>query len=165
MSVMKSEKSNFRIRRATLRDLDTLVEQRHNMWHDIRRFTTMQHRTADKAYRKWVTVMMPRRRFVGFLAETREGKVVAGGCIWVKEAHPSPWSVRLTTPYLHSMYTDPSYRGKGIATMIVKEAIKWSKEKGFTTLSLHASDMGKNVYTRLGFKQTREMRIILAKRR
>ena len=102
---------------------------------------------------------MGRRRFIGFLAVTQEGTIVAGGCVWVKEAHPSPRSISATAPYLMSMYTAPSFRGKGIATMIVKEAMKWCKEIGFSSLTLHASDMGKGVYDRLGFQRTTEMRI------
>jgi GNAT superfamily N-acetyltransferase len=158
----KSERfkqADISIRRATLRDLDTLVDQRHKMWKDIRRVTTRQHRIADRAYRKWVAKMMRRRRFVGFLGVTKEGRIVAGGCVWMKENHPSPWSIRATTPYLMSIYTDPKFRGKGLATGIVKEAMKWSREKGYHSLSLHASDLGKNIYSRLGFDKTREMRV------
>ena len=154
-----SKKNLLRIRRATLRDVDILVEQRHNMWKEIRRVTPKQHRETDAVYRKWVTTMIRKRKLVAFLGVTKEGKAVAGGCVWVREVQPSPWSNRPTTPYLLSMYTDPSFRGEGLATRIVKEAIKWCKVEGFHSMSLHASDMGRGLYEKLGFEQTREMRL------
>jgi len=163
---LKKKESEFIVRRATLRDLDTLVEQRHKMWKDIRQVTPKQHRIADDVYRKWVVEMVRRRRFAGFLALTKEGKKpVAGGCVWIKEVHPSPWSSRRRTPYLMSMYTDPSFRGNGLATEIVNSAMKWSEQRGFPSLSLHASKMGRMVYSRLGFEQTNEMRIRFPKKK
>ena len=48
--------------------------------------------------------------------------------------------------------------------MVVKEAIKWCRKKGYERLMLHASMMGRGVYRRLGFKRTWEMRLDLAQK-
>lgn len=45
--------------------------------------------------------------------------------------------------------------------MIIEEAIKWCEEKRYDRLVLHASESGKKVYTKFGFKPTREMRLRL----
>ena len=82
----------------------------------------------------------------------------------MRNKHPSPWSVSTTMPYLMSVYTEPNFRRKGLATRITKEAMKWCRKKGYSSLSLHASDMGKDIYSRLGFHKTREMRVRLGKR-
>jgi GNAT superfamily N-acetyltransferase len=55
------------------------------------------------------------------------------------------------------MFTEPDHRGRGLAARIVKEAIAWARKSGYPRLSLHASDMGKGVYHKLGFRATREM--------
>ncbi|MDG6942455.1 MAG: GNAT family N-acetyltransferase [Nitrososphaerota archaeon] len=56
------------------------------------------------------------------------------------------------------MYTIPAYRNNGVATAIIKEAMKWSKGHGYPTLLLHASEQGRRVYSKLGFTDTHEMR-------
>jgi GNAT superfamily N-acetyltransferase len=60
------------------------------------------------------------------------------------------------------MYTLPEYRKMGVASSIVKEAIKWSRDNGFGRISLHASSQGKSVYEKFGFQQTNEMLLKLS---
>ncbi len=57
-----------------------------------------------------------------------------------------------------SMYTEPQQRGKGLATRIATEAMKWARKNGYPRMTLHASDLGKPIYLKLGWKQTSEMR-------
>ena len=155
--------AEIKIRRARLADLETLVVQRRKMFEDILHRSSSQNRIADVKYRKWVVEMIKKRRFIGFLAVCVEGEPVAGGCVWIREMHPSPWSEgKLRAPYLMSMYTRPLYRGRGIASSIVKEAMIWSKKKGYRTMILHASKSGRPVYSRLGWKRTWEMRVDLS---
>ena len=46
--------------------------------------------------------------------------------------------------------------------MVVKEAIKWCRKNKYERLMLHASEMGRRVYSQLGFKRIWEMRLDLA---
>jgi GNAT superfamily N-acetyltransferase len=154
--------THFQIRRATLKDLETLVEQRHRMFEDLRPRTPAEHVIGDEAYRKFVPDMLQKRRFAAFLAITEEGRPVAGACVWLKEMQPHPGTTRpKKSPYLMSVYTMPEYRGLGLARRLVKEAMKWSKRKGFLQMSLHASRMGRHLYKDLGWERTWEMRINL----
>ncbi|HVB12197.1 MAG TPA: GNAT family N-acetyltransferase [Nitrososphaerales archaeon] len=161
---MRGNPKGIVIRLATRKDLDVLMNQRHRMFEDIRHRTPAELKRADSIYRKWVIKMSRKKRFVGFLAVKENGESVGGGCVWIRETQPSPSSgPRLQMPYLLSMYTKPRYRGRGIATSIVKEAMKWSKKKGFKMMTLHASEFGKPVYTKIGWKRTWEMRVDLSK--
>jgi len=63
-----------------------------------------------------------------------------------------------------SMYTEPDFRKRGVASMVVKEAIRWCRKRRYERLMLHASKMGRGVYRRLGFKRTWEMRLNLGNR-
>ena len=47
-----------------------------------------------------------------------------------------------------------------MATMLIKEVIKWSKSEQLDWLTLHASDEGRAVYERLGFTVNNEMRFV-----
>ena len=92
------------------------------------------------------------RRLVCYVAVTEDEKVVAGGAIWLRENHPSPGFAGGKIPYLLSFYTDPQYRGRGLATLIVKEAMKWARERGYPWMTLHASPMGRGIYEKLGWR-------------
>jgi GNAT superfamily N-acetyltransferase len=59
------------------------------------------------------------------------------------------------------MYTEKGFRRAGVASTIVQCAIEWSKEHGYKTISLHASEAGIPLYEKFGFKQTAEMRLML----
>ena len=131
------------------------------MWHDIMRGELGKFRIDDTQYRKWIKDMIEKRKFVGIVAADDEGKIVGSGGIWLRDVHPRPWSSKSAEPYLLSMYTEPRYRGKGVATRIVKEAMKWCKKKGYSSARLHASNLGRRVYSKLGWKRTWEMRVSL----
>ncbi|MGI0090163.1 MAG: GNAT family N-acetyltransferase [Nitrososphaerales archaeon] len=153
------------IKKATIRDLERLVSQRHRMFEDIVRRSPNEHAVADRLYRKWIVDMIRKKRFAAFLAVTEEGGYVAGGCVWIRETQPSPRYPLLRMPYLLSMYTEPEFRGIGLAARIVKVAMNWSKKKGYSMMSLHASVMGRRVYKKLGWKRTWEMRVNFSTRR
>jgi GNAT superfamily N-acetyltransferase len=59
------------------------------------------------------------------------------------------------------MYTEPEYRGRGLAKSIVAPAIGWCRGEGFAWVSLHASDAGRHLYENLAFKPTNGMRLML----
>ena len=86
------------------------------------------------------------------------------GAVWVREIQPRPGAALRRQPYLLSMYTEPAFRGKGLATKIVETAIAWAKARGFPSMTLHASDLGRGVYEKLGFRMTTEMRLRFARR-
>ncbi|HEV8361490.1 MAG TPA: GNAT family N-acetyltransferase, partial [Candidatus Thermoplasmatota archaeon] len=148
----------IRVRRATARDLDWLVEHRRKMWVDMGELdpATPQARAADRVYRRWARAKLRQRhRFLGLIAE-RDGRVVGGGCVWVMDTQPNPWNPRGRTPYLLSMYTHPDARGEGVASAIVEAAIAWAKAEGHHVMRLHASRLGRGVYARFGFERSWE---------
>ena len=104
---------------------------------------------------------MRRKKLIPFLVTDKTGKPVAGGSVWIRENQPSPRYTVTEMPYLMSMYTDPDYRNRGLATMIVNRAIKLARGRGYPRLVLHASEMGEPVYASLGFQRTTEMRLAL----
>lgn len=154
--------SEFTIRKATEADLDILVEQRISMYRDMLIGIRPNFRGYRRRYGAWALNLMKRKKLISFLVTDSKGFHVAGGSIWIREVQPSPRYEGTEQPYLMSMYTDPRYRGKGLATMLVKHTIKWSREHGYPRLSLHASNMGEPVYAKEGFERTTEMRLNLA---
>ncbi len=149
------------LRKATLHDLDLLVRHRRGMWEEIMEASSREMAAADRVYRRWARAKLEARALVGWIAETAQGEAVASGCIWLMPSQPRPGSKGTVTPYLMSMYTEKPYRGRGLATRITREAIRWSKARGFTVILLHASKFGKPIYAREGFVEGNEMRLRL----
>lgn len=54
---------------------------------------------------------------------------------------------------IHGVGVVPSARRKGFADEIMKHVLNESYDNGFTTSFLQASDMGKNIYLRMGYKE------------
>ena len=59
------------------------------------------------------------------------------------------------------MFTEPSHRGEGHGTRIVRAAIRWAKARDVRVMLLHASPFGDPIYKRLGFERTTKMRLVL----
>lgn len=151
----------YRLRRATLEDMDLLVRHRRGMWEEIADFTPEQHDAADRTYRAWARRRLKSGTLVGFIIETTRREPVASGCVWMMPIQPRPGSNTSTAPYILSMYTEHAHRKEGHATRIVREAIRWARARGCNMVVLHASEFGETVYLRQGFTRTREMRLRL----
>ena len=150
-----------RLRLATAKDLDVLVRHRRGMWVDIAHFTEEQLDDGDRAYRRWARPRLRSGNLVGFIVETPRGGAIASGCLWMMPRQPRPMVQSLTVPYLLSMFTEPEHRGKGYASRIVREAVRWARAHGYDAVTLHASEYGESIYRREGFTRTVEMRLRL----
>ncbi len=132
------------------------------MWEEIGGWTRVELERADPAYRRWVVREMRARRFFGFLLVRPDRSVAGSGAVWLPPAQPRPGRLaRLEMPYILSMYTERDARGRGVATTLVKEMVRWAERRGYRRVFLHASKAGRPVYVRLGFVDGNEMRLDL----
>ncbi len=151
---------HLKIRPATLRDLELLVAHRRGMWRDMGYTNKKLLDAADLVYRRWAKERLKNGELVGWVVEN-SGKSVASGCVWLKPVPPLPGFKVGCQPYLLSMYTEPEFRGLGLARKIVLESLRWANKKGFPRMTLHASEMGKGIYEKLKFERTWEMKLDL----
>ena len=62
--------------------------------------------------------------------------------------------------YIMNMYTSPSYRRKGIAYKTLDLLVLSAKERGISSISLEATEMGRSLYEKYGFiKMNDEMEL------
>lgn len=54
--------------------------------------------------------------------------------------------------YIFNVYTQPQFRGKGLATKIIQHIIEDFKKKNITKITLEANEKSKDVYQRIGFR-------------
>jgi GNAT superfamily N-acetyltransferase len=57
-----------------------------------------------------------------------------------------------------NVFTEPRWRRRGVAAMLMHQVIVWAKTADVDTLVLHASEDGRPLYEKLGFVRTTEMR-------
>lgn len=62
--------------------------------------------------------------------------------------------------HLMNVYTNSRYRRHGIASKMLDMLIQEAKEKGVTEISLDATDCGKPLYEKFGFKQSDECMVL-----
>ncbi len=161
------------MRPARRTDLAVLSAHRLGMWRDIesvrpegRRWTDAELDRSLAVYRRWAAREMRAGHLVGFVVETLDGRPVGSGMLWLQPVQPRPGpDGGFVQPYIHSMFTDPAFRGRGVASRIVRALVRWAEDRGYSRIALHASPMGRPVYERLGFAPSREMRLELPSRR
>ncbi|HEX9340024.1 MAG TPA: GNAT family N-acetyltransferase [Thermoplasmata archaeon] len=154
----------MRVRRATLKDLDLLVRHRRGMWEAVADLSVRDLDAADRVYRRWARARIRSGRLVAFIVE-QDGVAVASGCVWIMAVQPRPLWKGTRAAYLLSMFTEPSHRGRGHATRVVRAAVRWAKARGIDVMLLHASRFGEPIYRKEGFEPTTEMRRFLSTQR
>ena len=134
------------------------------MWGELRDYSARELAVHDRTYARWVRQLMGRRKFLAWVAEEPGGRLVGSGGLWLMPSQPRPGLLgRGEVPYILSMYTDPASRGQGVASRIVREMVRWSRDQGYGRVVLHASRFGRPVYERLGFEPGSEMRLELVR--
>ncbi len=153
----------IKLQKATLEDLPTIAHHRLAMYTDMQMGTPASRETAIELFRPYLEANLPSGVYQGWLAKTEAGQVVGGGGLIV---HEWPAAARDHQPqsrraYVLNIYTEPEYRGQGLARQIMTAILDWCRVEGFETVSLHASEMGRPLYESLGFEPTNEMQIKL----
>jgi GNAT superfamily N-acetyltransferase len=154
----------FLVRRATADDAGLIARHRAAM------FTEMHELAADRAADltektvRYLREAMPRGEYVGWLASAAEvpDSIIAGAGAQLRNTLPHPrepaGAPHGRQAIVLNVYTEPAWRGRGVAELLMQTLIGWAGDAGLHTLVLHASDAGRPLYERLGFKATNEMR-------
>lgn len=132
------------------------------MFREIGRWSNSALARNAKEYRRWVRRERAAHRFFGFVVEEPGTGIAGSGAVWLQPAQPRPAPLAGPfLPYLMSMFTEPRYRGRGVASALVSRMVEWAEARGYRRIVLHASRKGRSVYERLGFEATNEMRLAL----
>lgn len=79
--------------------------------------------------------------------------IAAMGGITVFETPPNQKMPHGRMAHLSSMYTVPEYRGRGLASNLLKKLVGEATVLGCDLITLNASPMGKPLYLKHGFKE------------
>jgi GNAT superfamily N-acetyltransferase len=90
-----------------------------------------------------------------------DGEIIAGGGVVIAPWPGSPLNFEPRRAWILNIYVEPEHRRQGYARIITEALVSWCRENGFQSVSLHASEYGRSLYEKLGFRPTNEMRLKL----
>jgi GNAT superfamily N-acetyltransferase len=131
------------------------------MFQDMREGSAEDLDRMVEATAPWLARALADGSYQGWLAETADRRVVAGGGVLVSSWPAGPHDPVTRRALIINVYTEPKVRRKGLARRLMLLMIQWLKEQGFSSVALHASDEGRPLYETLGFIPTNEMRLRL----
>jgi len=139
------------IRRATVDDLDTAVDLRMAFLREMKP-DVVEWEPILEATRRYVAAKLPAGEFMVWFAEEQGQVVGTGGLVFFHRPPTSVSSLAGLHAYALNMYTLPAWRGRGIATTLLHHMIEYVKTTPARRISLHASEVGRPIYERLGFR-------------
>ncbi len=155
--------SAYSIRRVTLHDAAIVARHRLCMFQDMGQAPDELADDLLQASRRALVPLLASGEYVGWFAVNDLAEVIAGAGAHIRAQLPR---ISLSgdsvadgpAPLVVNVYTDPGWRGRGIARALMRHLMDWTIEKGFERVVLHASDAGRPLYESLGFVATNEMR-------
>ena len=147
-------------KRATLADLDILVETRVEVLRAANRLDASADMTqVERETRAYYRSALADGTHTAYLVFDDETFVGAGGVSYysVMPTYHNPTGQKA---YIMNMYTRPAYRRQGIARRTLDLLMRDSKSRGVRAISLEATEMGRPLYEAYGFvPMTSEMEL------
>ena len=147
-------------KKATIDDLEFLVETRIEVLRAANNLDKSVDMTVIKEqsydyYKK----ALSNKTHIAYLVFDGEKFVGAGGISFFR-VMPTFNNPSGNKAYIMNMYTSPSYRRKGIAYKTLDLLVLSAKERGISSISLEATEMGRPLYEKYGFiKMNDEMEL------
>lgn len=147
-------------KRATLEDINTLVETRIEVLRAANKLCadTDMGEVERQSYLYYQKALSDGSH-IAYLVFDESGCIGTGGVSFL-QVMPTYHNPSGKKAYIMNMYTNPKYRRKGIAYKTLDMLIKEIKSKGISSISLEATDMGRPLYEKYGFvKMNSEMEL------
>jgi GNAT superfamily N-acetyltransferase len=95
---------------------------------------------------------MQNETLIVWLAEDEQKQIISTSALVIVQKVPQTWNLSGKESYIFNMYTLPSWRRKGIGSALLEKLLEESKARGIKHIDLHATDLGRAVYEKYGFK-------------
>jgi GNAT superfamily N-acetyltransferase len=119
------------------------------------------------ASQAWTERALASGEYIGWLAapEKEPALIIAGAGVQRRQAAPHPCRPSHNGAFAKgrhaivlNVFTEPEWRSRGVAALLMDEIIRWSRKEKLDRLVLHASAEARSLYERMGFVATNEMR-------
>jgi GNAT superfamily N-acetyltransferase len=155
---------DFHVRLATADDAEIIGWHRASMFHDMGEIPAHLFDSFLTSSRDRVRELLVSGEYVGWLASpaATPEQIVSGAGAQLRRVLPHPGGEHAFAEgrqaVIINVFTEPEWRRKGLAALLLEHIIQWSREQKLDRLLLHASQQGRALYERLGFVMTNEMR-------
>ena len=156
---------DVRVRRAVREDAPTMARQRVSMFRDMGETTKPREGPLADASLAFFRGALESGEYVAWLIVTADAKedVVAGAGVLLGPMLPRPTQagvVQGREALIVNVYTEPAWRRRGLAALLMRHILEFTRANGIHRVLLHASDDGRPLYESLGFVPTTEMRLV-----
>ncbi|MBP3620794.1 MAG: GNAT family N-acetyltransferase [Lachnospiraceae bacterium] len=153
--------SIFQCKKATIRDIDELVETRIIVLRAANKLSDDVDMTkVEKESYAYYKKALENGEHIAYLVYDN-GKFIGAGGISFYQVMPTYHNPTGKKAYIMNMYTAPEYRRQGIALHTLDLLVKEAKEQGVLQIALEATDIGRSLYKRYGFvKMENEMELL-----
>ena len=137
---------------ATEKDIDLLVQLRIDYLLDQNSMENLGDIEALKdLLRAYFTSTFAKNEFVAIIAED-ENAVYSTAFLSIADRPPRTSNEPSRIGTVYNVYTYPQFRKQGIATKVMKTLLDDAKNFNICAVDLYASNDGKKLYDKLGFK-------------
>lgn len=158
--------AKVRIREATVSDISLLAIHHRKMFEEIwenkgEDLDSSRFVEIETSYIKKLQSQLQDGSCKAWVIED-EQRIIASGAISIVSFVPTPQDLSSNVAYLHSMYTEKDQRNNHCAKRIIEQALRYCKAHGIKRIILNASEAGRPIYERIGFRSAPEtMRLLL----
>lgn len=159
--------ADFVIRRATIGDAPLIGRHRARMFQDMGLVSAAMFDEFATASTAWTERALGSDEYVGWFAmpKAQPDLVVAGAGVQLRQVAPHPFPPPREGAFAKgrhaivlNVFTEPEWRKRGIAVLLMEEILAWSRAERLDRLVLHASAEARSLYERMGFVGTNELR-------
>lgn len=144
----------YSIRPATIADIPHIVQHRAGMFREMGIPAEFEDMTA--ATELWLRHAIPSKTYLGWMAESNTGEVVAGGGLLIIPWPPGPMTMDPRCGFIFNVYTQPAHRKQGLAKRLMDAMHDYCRAERVERVVLNASVFGKPLYDQMGYVETEE---------
>jgi GNAT superfamily N-acetyltransferase len=142
----------YRVRPATLDDVDVLVRHRIAMFTDMA--VPLDAASLGATFHAWLIETMGSGAYRAWLADDDAGRASGGGGITIVPWPPGPRYPGDRLAFVYNVYTEPAHRRRGVARLVMETIHSWCAANGVTSMALNASAHGRGMYEAMGYQVT-----------
>jgi GNAT superfamily N-acetyltransferase len=138
-------------RRAVLSDAENLAKIRCDFLTELGNISEEERASIEQANLEYFRKSLCESTFVSWVALDND-EIIATSGLSFSEVPPFSPIIDGKVAYIMNMVTFPSYRNQGIGAELLKKIVEEAKQLGYKKITLNASEMGRPLYEKYGFK-------------
>jgi GNAT superfamily N-acetyltransferase len=142
-------------RKAVLSDAEKLAEIRSIFLKEYKNVSSEEERIiVEQAILEYYRRTLCDNTFISWIA-LDDTEIIATSGLSFSVVPPLFPVLDGRVAYIMNIYTFPKYRNQGIATELFKRIVDEAKQLGYKKITLNATDMGRPLYEKYGFKEVK----------